>query len=123
MGIKFEKIEEGMTLYDVHSTRMGNTTIREQGLWRVRVIAVDTEKRKVLASWNGNKPRWYFEGQITKFRKNPPEWMRRSMSRRGRYYCPTCNAYTDEKDSSKHEETCVHPKAIAYRKKRERNRK
>lgn len=34
MAIKFEKIEAGMTLLDIHSKRMGNTAMRELSCWR-----------------------------------------------------------------------------------------
>lgn len=119
VGIKFEKITEGMTLYDVHSTKMGNTTMSRLGLWEVYVREVDTEKRQVLASWNGNKSRWYQERAICAFRAHPPEWMRSSSSFRARYYCPTCRAEVDEKKDAtcEHTETCSHPKAVAWRKK------
>lgn len=58
MAIKFEKIEPGMVLYDRHRYKMGNTTVRSIGEWRVKVLEVDRENRRVRYSWNGNDPEW-----------------------------------------------------------------
>ena len=75
MSIKFEKIEAGMTLFDVRkSTRMGiSCSKRKWDIWPVRVIEVNAEKREVLASWNGNKAEWMSERRITKYRKKLPK--------------------------------------------------
>lgn len=54
MAIKFEKIEPGMTLLDIHREKMGNTTMSEWGLWKVQVISVDRDKRTAVVSWNSN---------------------------------------------------------------------
>jgi len=53
MAIKFEKIKPGMELLDVHSVRMGSTTMRELGCWDVRIVSVDAEKRTAMVIWNG----------------------------------------------------------------------
>jgi len=55
MAIKFEKIEPGMTLLDIHREKMGNTTMSEWGLWKVKVISVDRDARTAVVSWNGNR--------------------------------------------------------------------
>lgn len=70
--IKFEKITPGMTLYDVHSTRMGNTTMRTMGVWHVRVIEVDAERRRALVSWNTNSPVWWNQWELSKLRAKQP---------------------------------------------------
>ena len=54
MAVKFEKIEPGMVLLDIHREKMGNTTMSEGGLWKVLVVAVDREKRTARVSWNHN---------------------------------------------------------------------
>lgn len=74
--MKFEKLQTGMTLYDVHSTKMGNTTISSVGVWPVQVIEVNAENRSILASWNGNKPVRMFEGRWSKLRLKEPELVR-----------------------------------------------
>lgn len=71
--MKFEKIKAGDRLYDVHSERAGNTTIRRQGVWDVRVISVNPEKRTAVVSWNGNPPQTYYERQLTKLRASEPK--------------------------------------------------
>jgi hypothetical protein len=64
MAIKFEKVKAGMTLYDRHSYKMGNTTLRSIGEWTVYVISVDPEKRTAECSWNGNRAETYRERDI-----------------------------------------------------------
>jgi len=54
MAIKFEKIEPGMILLDIHREKMGNTTMSAWGLWKVKVISVDRAKRIAVVSWNSN---------------------------------------------------------------------
>lgn len=70
--MKFEKLEVGMVVYDVHSYKMGNTSVRSIGVWPVRIKEIDHEKRKVLASWNGNTPSWLYERDITKLKEKEP---------------------------------------------------
>lgn len=77
--MKFEKVQPGMVLYDVHSYQMGNTTMRSMGCWAVRIISIDVEKRQALASWNGNPPRLYFERDLKRLRAVKPE-MERSIT-------------------------------------------
>jgi hypothetical protein len=77
--MKFEKLKPGMVLYDVGTHRMGNTTIRTVSVWPVRIISVDTEKRRCVASWNGNSPQTCFEGQISKWREKEPLLIRSRM--------------------------------------------
>lgn len=70
--MKFDKLETGMVLYDVHSHKMGNTTMSTLGCWRVLVIQLDKERRRALCSWNGNKPSWYTEKGIEKLKAKEP---------------------------------------------------
>lgn len=55
--MKFEKIKPGMTLYDVHSYQMGNTTIRSMGCWEVAVDSVDPAKRTAVVRLQGVRTR------------------------------------------------------------------
>lgn len=64
MAIKFEKIQAGMTLYDRHRERMGNTTIRSLCEWSVEVISVDAASRTARASWNGNPEETWSERDL-----------------------------------------------------------
>ena len=65
MAIKFEKIKEGMVLYDRHTYVMGNTMLRSLGEWQVKILSVDPEKRQAVVSWNGNRPETYYERELT----------------------------------------------------------
>lgn len=56
-AMKFEKIKPGMTLYDVHSYQMGNTTIRSMGCWEVAVDSVDPAKRTAVVRLQGVRTR------------------------------------------------------------------
>jgi len=118
VSIKFEKLEAGMTLYDVRRTKMGNTSMSRTSVFRVKVIRVDAEKHQVMASWNGNPAKLYYRDEIRKLRKSPPEWL--PMDFYGGYYCVLCNERSMHKDSSQHSATCWHPKAVAWRKKQKK---
>jgi hypothetical protein len=64
MAIKFEKITAGMTLFDIHSYKMGNMSMRQLGKWDVKVISIDSDKRTALVSWNGNRPEVWSEHKL-----------------------------------------------------------
>lgn len=71
MTIKFEKIKPGMTLYDVRkNTGMSGG---KWCTWHVHIIEVNSEKRTVVASWNGNRPETMGENRVTKYRAKQPE--------------------------------------------------
>ncbi len=62
--VKFDKIKPGMTLLDIHSHPMGNTTMRELGCWKVVIVSVDPEDRSAMARWNNNPERKWSERQL-----------------------------------------------------------
>lgn len=100
-------IKPGVLLYDVHSTKAGNTTISVEGVWVVRVISTHFEEDVPYAvcSWNGNKPRKYYRRDIEKLRRHPKEWVRdRIFGERTCYYC-----HASESDG--HTDKCEHPRA------------
>lgn len=70
--MKFEKIKAGDVLYDVHSYRMGNMTIRSVGVWDVRVLTIDATTRSAIVSWNGNRPETMHERSLVKLRGKRP---------------------------------------------------
>lgn len=84
--MKFDKLQPGMVLYDVHSQKMGNTSIRTLGTWSVRVIEVDAERRRALASWNGNRAEWHGEAWFSKLKAERPHLIRTAS---GAYRRPT----------------------------------
>ena len=61
-----------MVLYDVRKNT--GMSPNKWSTWNVRVAKVDPEKRKVLASWNGNPYEWMSEGRITKYRARKPAY-------------------------------------------------
>ena len=67
-----ERLKPGQILYDVHGYQRGNTTMRAVGVWLVRVIEVDMERRRALVSWNSNSPEWRYERQISRYKVNDP---------------------------------------------------
>lgn len=80
--MKFDKLEVGMTLYDVGTYRMGNTTMRSVGVWTVYVKEIDTENRRALVSWNGNGYQWYGESAIGKLKEKEPILIRAGFGMR-----------------------------------------
>jgi len=72
--MKFEQVKAGMTLYDVHRYRMGNTTIRTMGCWPVHVVSVDEKARTARVHWNVtfNPEQTYTERQLKKLRAERP---------------------------------------------------
>lgn len=77
--IKFEKIQAGMILYDLHKYRMGHTTMSSWGVWTVQVISVNPEERTAIVSWNGNPPQRWRESQLCKLRAKKPEMVENCM--------------------------------------------
>ena len=73
--MKFEKLKPDMTVYDVGRHKMGNTTLSTVAVWSVRVMEVDTERRRVVASWNTNSPRTFYERDVTRWREKQPMLM------------------------------------------------
>lgn len=71
--MKFEKIQAGQTLFDVHSYRTGNTTLRSVGVWPVKILSVHPESRTAMVSWNGNGPERMYEASLAKLRAKEPE--------------------------------------------------
>ena len=69
----FDKLKPGMIVYDVQRYRMGNTTLRSVGVWKVRIISVDVETKTVIASWNHNRPEKYRRRVWEKWRLKEPK--------------------------------------------------
>lgn len=60
-------------VYDVVSQKAGNTTMRRQAVFKVRIIEVAADGKYVIASWNGNASRKYFTSQVAKWRRSKPQ--------------------------------------------------
>ncbi len=68
-----ENLTIGQVLYTVTRRKMGNTTIKENAVHAVVVKEIDLQKRRVLASWNSNTPRWFYGADVTKWKIKKPE--------------------------------------------------
>jgi hypothetical protein len=73
--MKFEKLQPGMVVYDVHRHKMGNTTASTVGVWRVLIVSVDS------ASWNGNPAKKFFYVDAEKWREKEPLLIRGAFGR------------------------------------------
>ena len=71
MAIKYERIKDGDVLYDVHRTKMGNTTMSRLGCWTVMVIRLHDDGATV--SWNSNAATFYTRRRLEKLRRAPPK--------------------------------------------------
>ena len=80
--MKIEKLKPGMQVYDVARVKMGNTSMTTVAIYAVEVESVDLEKRTVTASWNGNTPRAYREGEWSKWRLNKPMLVKSGFGQR-----------------------------------------
>lgn len=72
--MQFEKLEPGMVLWEVRRSKMGNTNLSTQGMYRIDIVSVDKEARTFTARWNSNPARTYTAGSpsLRKWRKNKP---------------------------------------------------
>ena len=53
-------LKPGDVLWDAHSYRMGNTSMRSVGVWPVRILEVDPDGKWVKVSWNENFPEKHY---------------------------------------------------------------
>ena len=114
--IKIESLKAGDVLYDVHSVRAGNTTMRREGCWECYVRAVDSDGKWVEISWNGNPAR-RFAAVPKGYKRAPKEWVRSELF--GARSCYFCSNWKPEG----HTADCEHPRAVAARKKADKSRK
>ncbi len=72
--IKFEKLKEGMIIYDVRKNRELSRVYKGEkwNIWPVYIRKIDTVNRRVQASWNHNPDEWMSEKQITSYRRKKP---------------------------------------------------
>lgn len=64
--IKFEKIQPGMRLADIHRRKLGNTTASALGLWWVDIISVDPVAKTAVVRWNWNPPQVWNQKRLEK---------------------------------------------------------
>ena len=66
--MKFEDIKPGMILLDIRKRTCGNATLREWGVWKVKIISVDEARRTAIVRWNHNKPETWGEHRLKKLK-------------------------------------------------------
>ena len=111
--MRLDQLEPGMTLYDVHSERAGNTTMRVEGCWMAQVVSVHLSASPPYAmlAWNHNPARKHFA--VPKgWKLWPKEWLRQELFGGGRS-CAICHG----KEGVGHSATCRHPRAVRAREK------
>ena len=74
--VALSKVKAGEVYYSVERQKMGNTTIRRDVTFTIRVteVVLDDagEVQHVMASWNGNSARQFGPRSIQKWRVNKP---------------------------------------------------
>lgn len=85
MAVSFNTLKVGEELMDIHSQRMGNTTMSELCKWRVVIKEIDAEGRRALVSWNSNTPQWWNENRLRRLYRKEPKAYRDQQERRAKY--------------------------------------
>lgn len=70
--MKIEKLQPGQVVYSVECRNMGNTKMKTTSVFKVQIVEIDPLKQWVMASWNGNTPRKYYNRIISKWREKKP---------------------------------------------------
>lgn len=81
---QIDALVAGQVLYDVHSYRMGNTTMRSLGVWEVEVVSVERRESDGFVTgatcrWNGNPPRRYARYDLRKWCVTEPQLVKGFM--------------------------------------------
>lgn len=95
MTIKFEKIQDGQTLWERHSYKVGNTTMRAWGVWRLKVLKKDDNGAEV--SWNGNPPRYWHRPQLEKCFAADPSCKECRKAKGHKYGCSIADALAEKR--------------------------
>lgn len=70
---KLDKLTVGQAVWQITRQKMGNTAVRINSLYSIKVLEIDLEKRRVLRSWNGNKAEWVGEKEVSSWKLVKPE--------------------------------------------------
>lgn len=69
----YRKLETGKTYWQKRRVIMGNTTMRRDAWYQVRIIELYPDKTSALVSWNGNPARVWAERDLKTLRATRPE--------------------------------------------------
>jgi hypothetical protein len=114
MAIATKSVKVGDILHDVHTYKMGRTTVTAEGHWLIRVTAVADDGSWAEASWNSNASKRYVGCFPKGWKASPKEWLRQGLG--GGRVCALCYAT----ENAGHAADCEHPRAVAKRKKASR---
>lgn len=67
------RLKPGQVVYSIESRKMGNTTASIKVPYEVEIIEVNEAEGFVMASWNNNKARKYYQESIARWRVKKPE--------------------------------------------------
>jgi hypothetical protein len=70
---KLDKLTPGQQVWQIKRQKMGNTTIKVNSLYSIKVVEIDADKRRVLMSWNGNPAKWVGEKEVSSWKLTKPE--------------------------------------------------
>lgn len=93
-------LKPGQVLYTISRRKMGNTTISTTVVHPVEVVRVAEDGRSVVAVWNSNRERTYYERDVTKWRVQRPLLIRQGV---GSYRLAT------KAEHAAHQPTKEHP--------------
>jgi hypothetical protein len=81
MSVKFDTVKPGDVLYDYHSYRAGNTTMRRWGNWPVEIVSIRMAPDSspavgsaigAMVIWNGNRPEVFWpRARVARLRRTP----------------------------------------------------
>jgi hypothetical protein len=69
--MKLDDLYPGLTIYDCREA--GGLAGKRFFVWPVKVLEIDTIRRRVFVSWNYNKPAWKSESEIKRYRMERPQ--------------------------------------------------
>jgi hypothetical protein len=115
MAVQTKDLKVGDVLHDVHRYKGSHVKASAEGHWHVRVTDVAEDGTWADLSWNGNPVRRYRGSVPSGYKRTVKEWIAGYDGAR----CSECYAYKAEG----HRPHCDHPRAIAARKRAEKEAK
>lgn len=67
------KLQPGQVLYQIQRQKCGNTMVSRGCLYEVRVVSIAEDGKSIMASWNGNPPRRFYQKQVASLRVKKPQ--------------------------------------------------
>lgn len=80
-----KKLVPGQVVWEIQRRKAGNTTIKTDCLYEIRIVSVNVERGEVVASWNGNPAKTYYAKSIKGWHSEKPVRVSSAMSFVDRY--------------------------------------